>query len=579
MKTNHIYCGNVSNKELNKNVVINGWIKKSRKLGSLIFMDIYDITGVVQVVVDDKNSFFNECLHTPKESVVQIKGIVRKRTNINKDLKTGEFEIDLKEFSIYSKSELPPFLIQDETDGLEDLRLRYRYLDLRRPIIKNYIINRSKIINLFRTFLINSDFLEIETPYLSKPTPEGARDYLVPTRSKKFFALPQSPQVYKQLLMVSGMNRYFQIARCFRDEDLRADRQPEFSQIDIETSFLTAKEIQTIIEEMFVYVFKEFFNLNLKTPFIRMKYDDAMEFYGSDKPDIRFENKILNVTEYFKNTNFKIFKNIYDSKKRIGSLFIEDEISKNDIKKLEKIANDNGAKGLAFIYLKNGRISSGSIANVIEKEIIEKISKDNKLENGTLFFVADKKDVVLQSLGSIRKEFPNISKTIKMSAEFAFLWVIDWPLFEYNEEDGTYAAAHHPFTSPTLETIHDFDTNKKDAKGESYDIVLNGYEIGGGSIRIHDKNVQSRMFKCLGLSDEEVNKKFGFLINAFSYGVPPHGGIALGVERILMLMLKTNSIRDVIAFPKNSSGIDLLLDTPSDASDEGLKDLGITLKK
>ncbi len=578
-KTKVVYCGNVCEKYLNNEICVKGWIKKSRKLGSLLFIDVYDITGIVQVVVEEKNKHFEECLKTPKESVIAIEGVVRKRSNVNKELKTGEFEIDLKSFKVYSKSKLPPFLIQDDTDGLEDLRLKYRYLDLRRPIVKSNIINRSKIINLIRNFFINNDFNEIETPYLSKQTPEGARDYLVPTRSKKFFALPQSPQIYKQLLMIAGMNRYFQIVRCFRDEDLRADRQPEFTQLDVETSFLDAVQIQTIIEELLVYLFKEFLNINLKTPFLRMKYSDAMENYGSDKPDLRFENKIMNLTPYFQNTKFKIFKNIYDSKKRIGGIFLQDLISKNEIKKLEKIAIDNKAKGLAYLFIKNKKVESGSIASVVEKEIIEKICNDNNLTEGTLFFIADETEVTLQALGAVRKEFLNVSNKIVIKQDFAFLWVVDWPLFEYSESENRYVSAHHPFTMPQKEWINNFEKSPKETLAEAYDIVLNGYEVGGGSIRIYDTDLQTRVFKFLGLSEKEINDKFGFIINAFSYGVPPHGGIALGLERLLMIMLKTNNIRDVIAFPKSSSGTDLLFDIPSNVSDKSLEELGIKLEK
>ncbi|MDE6429169.1 MAG: aspartate--tRNA ligase [Malacoplasma sp.] len=578
-KTKVVYCGNVCEKHLNKEICVKGWIKKNRKLGSLLFIDVYDITGIVQVVVEEKNKQFEECLKTPKESVVAIEGIVRKRSNINKELKTGEFEIDLKSFKVYSKSKLPPFLIQDNTDGLEDLRLKYRYLDLRRSIVKSNIINRSKIINLIRNFFINNDFNEIETPYLSKQTPEGARDYLVPTRSRKFFALPQSPQIYKQLLMIAGMNRYFQIVRCFRDEDLRADRQPEFTQLDVETSFLDANQIQSIIEELLVYLFKEFLNIDLKIPFLRMKYSDAMENYGSDKPDIRFENKIMNLTSYFSNTKFKIFKNVYDSKKRIGGLFLQDLISKNDIKKLEKIALDNKAKGLAYLFIKNKKVESGSIASVVEKEIIEKICNDYNLEEGVLFFIADEVETTLQALGAVRKEFLNISNKVVINQDFAFLWVVDWPLFEYSDTENRYVSAHHPFTMPQKEWVDNFEKNPKETLAEAYDIVLNGYEIGGGSIRIYDTDLQTRVFKFLGLSEKEINDKFGFIINAFSYGVPPHGGIALGLERLLMIMLKTNNIRDVIAFPKSSSGTDLLFDTPSNVSEKSLQELGIKLEK
>ncbi|MDE7075576.1 MAG: aspartate--tRNA ligase, partial [Malacoplasma sp.] len=416
-------------------------------------------------------------------------------------------------------------------------------------------------------------------PYLSKQTPEGARDYLVPTRSKKFFALPQSPQIYKQLLMIAGMNRYFQIVRCFRDEDLRADRQPEFTQLDVETSFLDAVQIQTIIEELLVYLFKEFLNINLKTPFLRMKYSDAMENYGSDKPDLRFENKIMNLTPYFQNTKFKIFKNIYDSKKRIGGIFLQDLISKNEIKKLEKIAIDNKAKGLAYLFIKNKKVESGSIASVVEKEIIEKICNDNNLTEGTLFFIADETEVTLQALGAVRKEFLNVSNKIVIKQDFAFLWVVDWPLFEYSESENRYVSAHHPFTMPQKEWINNFEKSPKETLAEAYDIVLNGYEVGGGSIRIYDTDLQTRVFKFLGLSEKEINDKFGFIINAFSYGVPPHGGIALGLERLLMIMLKTNNIRDVIAFPKSSSGTDLLFDIPSNVSDKSLEELGIKLEK
>ncbi len=574
-----VMCGNVDNTHLDKPIFVNGWVKKNRKLGSLIFMDLYDISGVVQVVIDENNPHFKTVHSIPKESVVKVEGTLKRRSNVNKELKTGEYEIHLENIQIYSKAKTPPFLIENETDGLEDLRLRYRYLDLRRPLMQQYMLNRSKIINICRNFLLNYNFIEVETPYLSKQTPEGARDYLVPTRSQKFFALPQSPQIYKQLLMVSGFNAYFQFARCFRDEDLRIDRQPEFTQLDMEMSFVSAKDVQTIIENLFAHLFKEFFGIQLKTPFLRMDYNDAIEYYGCDKPDLRYENKIINLTSYFNNTNFKIFKSIVDSNKRIGGLFLEEIISKNEIKGLEKLAKDNGAKGLAYLFIENGTFTSGSIANVIEKEIIEQICKEKNITNGTLFFVADEVETTLKSLGAIRREFLNISKAIKMNEEFSFVWIVNWPLFEYSEEDNRYVAAHHPFTSPSLETIDTFDKDPQNAKGESYDIVLNGYEVGGGSIRIHDFDTQTRMFEFLGLSKQEIDEKFGFMINAFSYGVPPHGGIALGVERLLMLMLKTNSIRDVIAFPKNSSGTDMLFNSPSVVSEESLKELKLKVEK
>lgn len=573
---NIIKCNQAKKDLLNQNVVINGWIKKIRKLGSIIFLDLYDITGILQVFIDNKNEYYNEILKTPKESVVQVKGVLKLRSNINKNLDTGEFEVHLKEFFVYSKAKLPPFLIEDETDGLEELRLKYRYLDLRRKKMQQILISRSKILNICRNFLAENSFIEVETPYLSKQTPEGARDYLVPTRSGKFFALPQSPQIYKQLLMVSGLDRYFQFTRCFRDEDLRSDRQPEFTQLDIETSFLKDVEIQTIIEKMFKKLFKTFLNIDLEIPFQRMSYEYAMNNYGSDKPDIRFENKILHLNDYFKNTNFKIFKTVLlDKNNLIGGLFINDSLDKNAIKILEKIVKDNNAKGLAYLTIQNFQPINGTIFNVIEKENIIQICKDFNLENGVLFFVADKKEITLKALGAIRKEFLNLSKKIKLNKEFAFLWIVDWPLFEYSETENRYLAAHHPFTSPSDCSIKDFDTNPESAKGKSYDIVLNGYEIGGGSIRIYDKNIQKRMFEFLGLDENEIQKKFGFIINAFEYGVPPHGGIALGIERLLMIMLKTDTIRDVIAFPKNSSGIDLLFESPTNISNDLLKDLNL----
>ena len=579
MQNKRIMCGNVNAELLNKEITLNGWIKKNRKLGSLIFIDLYDITGIVQIVVQQDNPCFKEVSSIPKESVIQVKGIVRKRSNVNKELKTGEFEIDLKSVKVYSIAKTPPFLIEENTDGLEELRLKYRYLDLRRPNIQQYILNRSKIINICRNYFLKNSFAEIETPILSKQTPEGARDYLVPTRTQKFFALPQSPQIYKQLLMVSGFDRYFQFPRCFRDEDLRIDRQPEFTQLDVEMSFVEAIDVQTMIENLFVDLFKNFLNIDLKVPFERMDYDVAMELYGCDKPDLRFDNQIINLTKYFENTNFKIFKNCYDNKNRIGAVFIEDELSKNSIKILEKLANDNKAKGLAYLHIDNFEMTSGSIFNVIEKEIINKIATENNFKKGTLLLVADTKDVVLKALGAIRKGLLEVSDKVVIKKEYAFVWIVNWPLFEYSEEDNRYVAAHHPFTSPTQKTIDTFDTKPEDAKGESYDIVLNGFEVGGGSIRIYDQKVQQRMFNFLGLSEQEIQEKFGFLINAFAYGVPPHGGIALGIERLLMLMLKTNSIRDVIAFPKNSSGVDLLFNTPSVVSDKSLQELKIKVEK
>ena len=575
----YIFCNDISNKHLNKKVSLNGWVKKNRKLGNLIFIDLYDRTGIIQIVVDEKNKFFSECQGITKESVINVVGKVVKRSNPNKDLPTGDFEVLLEELTIFSKSKTPPFLIQEQTDGLEDIRLKYRYLDLRRSNVQKNIILRSNIINSFRSFFVDNGFIEVETPYLSKQTPEGARDYLVPTRNQTFYALPQSPQIYKQLLMVSGMMRYFQVARCFRDEDLRADRQPEFTQLDLEMSFVKQDDIISVMEEAFKFVFKKALNINIKTPFERMDYEHAMNNYGSDKPDLRFDYKIIDFGKYFKNTNFMIFKNILSKNGFIKGLLIDTkELGKNEIKLLEKVALDNGAKGLAWLTLKNKEVTNGSIAKVIEKEIINEITKDFKFNNGTIVFVADSLDTTLKSLGAIRKELPKVAD-VKLDKQFAFAWIVNWPLYEYSEEEKRFVSAHHPFTSPSIETLTNFDTDKKNAKAQAYDIVLNGYEVGGGSIRIYDKEIQERVFKSLGLSDKEINDKFGFLLSAFEYGVPPHGGIALGLDRLVMIMTDSESIRDVIAFPKNSKGIDSMMNTPSDVDKKSLDDLGITIKK
>ena len=575
----YIFCNDISNKHLNKKVSLNGWVKKNRKLGNLIFIDLYDRTGIVQIVVDEKNKFFSQCQGITKESVINVVGKVVKRSNPNKDLPTGDFEVLLEELTIFSKSKTPPFLIQEQTDGLEDIRLKYRYLDLRRSNVQKNIILRSNIINSFRSFFVDNGFIEVETPYLSKQTPEGARDYLVPTRNQTFYALPQSPQIYKQLLMVSGMMRYFQVARCFRDEDLRADRQPEFTQLDLEMSFVKQDDIISVMEEAFKFVFKKALNINIKTPFERMDYEYAMNNYGSDKPDLRFDYKIIDFGKYFKNTNFMIFKNILSKNGFIKGLLIDTkELGKNEIKLLEKVALDNGAKGLAWLTLKNKEVTNGSIAKVIEKEIINEITKDFKFNNGTIVFVADSLDTTLKSLGAIRKELPKVAD-VKLDKQFAFAWIVNWPLYEYSEEEKRFVSAHHPFTSPSIETLTNFDTDKKNAKAQAYDIVLNGYEVGGGSIRIYDKEIQKRVFKSLGLSDKEINDKFGFLLSAFEYGVPPHGGIALGLDRLVMIMTDSESIRDVIAFPKNSKGIDSMMNTPSDVDKKSLDDLGITIKK
>ena len=575
-----VYCGEINDKCLNQKITVNGWIKKNRKLGSLIFIDLYDFSGIVQIIINAENAYFSVVESLPKESVVSVIGQVQIRSNINHELKTGKYEICLEEIIVYSKSLTPPFLIQDNTDGLEELRMKYRYLDLRRPINHQKIAFRSKVNQSLRTFLTNNGFIEIETPILSKQTPEGARDFLVPTRTKKFYALPQSPQLYKQLLMVSGFNKYFQIARCFRNEDLRADRQPEFTQLDIEISFLSMEFIMELIEKMIVSLFKNVMNIELKIPFEKIDYFYALENYGTDKPDLRYGMQIIDVSKYFQKTNFKIFADALNNNKVIKAIIVDEhELSKSQIKELEKYAFDNKCKGLAWLYIDlTQKKFVGSIANVVEKEIIEKIFIDYNIKKGTILMVADESKNALSAMGAIRIEAAKLTN-IKYNKEYAFCWVVNWPLFEYDEQQKKYTSAHHPFTAPIDKCIDDFDIHPKKAFAKAYDIVLNGFELGGGSIRIHDFNLQKKMFSFLGISENEANDKFGFFMNAFNYGIPPHGGIAIGIDRLVMLLTNSNNIREVIAFPKNSSGVDLMMETPSKINQCLLDELSLKQSK
>lgn len=575
---NRIYCGNISNEKIGTQVLIKGWIKKNRKLGKLIFLDVSDRTGLIQVVLNDSNTYYNQVKTLPRESVVEILGTVLKRSNPNNDIKNGDIELELNEIKVDSIAITPPLIIDDNTDALEDVRMKYRYLDLRRPIMQKNLIFRSKVINTIRNFMIENDFVEVETPILTKSTPEGARDYLVPSRvhNGSFYALPQSPQIYKQLLMIAGLDRYFQVAKCFRDEDLRSDRQPEFTQLDIEMSFIDELDIQTLIEELLKDVFKKNMNIDIKTPFMRMDYSIAMEKYGCDKPDLRFGLELIDFTNYFLNSGFNLFANSIKENKVIKGIICDSIVDKSDIKKLDKFAKDMKAKELMWITLENNEIQ-GSFAKHIEKNIIEKIFNDNNIKNGTLLLIVDKKEIANSALGIVRGQLGGILG-LKKPNEFSFLWVVNWPLYEFSEEENKYVAAHHPFTQPQPEYHDTFDIDLENAKARAYDVVLNGYEIGGGSIRITTPEMQSKMFKAIGLTKEQTEAKFGFLIDAYNYGAPPHGGLAIGLDRLIAIMLNQDNIKDCIAFPKNANAMDTLFKTPCSVDEKVLNELGIKIK-
>lgn len=576
---NRTYCGLVNNKLVSSEVLVKGWVKKNRNLGKLVFLDVADRSGLVQVVFDENNSFFNDAKNLKRESVVEINGIVEKRKSVNGDYKNGDIEIIAKDLKIDSVAKTTPLIIEDETDALEEIRMNYRYLDLRRPIMQRNLIFRSKIVNAIRQFLVENNFIEIETPILGKPTPEGARDYLVPSRIHKgnFYALPQSPQIYKQLLMVAGMDRYFQIAKCFRDEDLRSDRQPEFTQLDMELSFTDELEIQAIIESLFKKVFKDILNIDLKIPFEKMDYEYAINNYGSDKPDLRFDMKLIDVTEIFKNSELSIFKDAKINNHVIKCIISDKILNKTEINDLEKYAKDMKAKGLAWISFDGNQIS-GPIANYVNKKIVEDFLIQHNKGEGTILFVVDKLEIANNALGLVRSVLGEIL-CYKKANVFKFAWIVNWPLFEYDEETKQFSTAHHPFTQPQDKFHSTFDTNKEKALAKAYDIVLNGYELGGGSIRITDPQMQDRMFKTLGLSQEEIQNKFGYLLDSFTYGVPPHGGIALGIDRLIAILLNLENIKEVIAFPKNANAFDAMLKAPSVVNEEDLKELHISISK
>lgn len=563
---------------VNQEVELKGWVSKTRNLGGLIFIDLRDKTGITQVVVGPENSNYELASSVRSEYVIYVKGKVVERSNKNANIGTGEIEINATDFKVINKAETTPFQIADNIDALEDTLLKYRYLDLRRPEKQMYIIKRHEITSAVREFLNSENFLEIETPYLGKSTPEGARDYLVPSRLYKgqFYALPQSPQIYKQLLMISGFEKYYQLAKCFRDEDLRADRQPEFTQIDIETSFLSKEEIMTMTENLLKYSFKKVLNLDIKVPFIRMPYDEAMNSYGSDKPDTRFDMQLVDLTSETRNSGFSVFESAPAVKcinVKTGS-----DLSRKKIDEMTEFVKKYKAKGLAWLKFENNELT-GPIIKFLNSETTQLIKEKTNLENGDmLLFIADTLDIANTALGALRIKVAKEKELIDNSL-YNFLWVTDWPLFEYSEEDGRFYAAHHPFTAPLKGEEDLLVSNPKECRAEAYDVVLNGYELGGGSLRIYNQNMQEDMFKTLGFSMEDAKERFGFFIDALKYGTPPHGGIAIGLDRMVMLMTKTDNIKDVVAFPKTQSARDPMMDAPNVVDKAQLDELNLEVKK
>ena len=581
------YCGLVTEDLLNEKVTLKGWVHNRRDLGGLIFIDLRDREGIVQIVFNP--DFSQEALNIAEtvrsEYIVEVQGVVTKRDaeTVNPKIKTGQVEVQVSNIEIINKSETPPFSINEENTNVdENIRLKYRYLDLRRQELAQTFKMRHQTTRSIRQYLDDNGFYDIETPVLTKSTPEGARDYLVPSRvhDGEFYALPQSPQLFKQLLMISGFDKYYQIVKCFRDEDLRADRQPEFTQVDIEMSFVDQEDVMAMGEEMLRKVVKDVKGIDVPGPFPRMTYAEAMSRYGSDKPDTRFDMELINVSQLGHEMDFKVFKDTVDNNGEIKAIVAKgaaDQYTRKDMDALTEFVNIYGAKGLAWVKVTDEGLT-GPIARFFEDRDAEQLKSLTEASAGDLvMFVADKPEVVAQSLGALRIKLAKELGLIDES-KLNFLWVTDWPLLEYDDESKRYVAAHHPFTSPKKEDIDKLDSEPENAQANAYDIVLNGYELGGGSIRIHNGELQEKMFEVLGFTKEQAQEQFGFLLDAFKYGAPPHGGIALGLDRLVMLLTNRTNLRDTIAFPKTASATCLLTDAPGEVSEKQLEELSLRIR-
>lgn len=583
LKRTH-YCGDLREKNIGEEVVLMGWVQKKRNLGGLVFTDLRDRSGICQIVFDVEvnKEAFEKSEKLGSEYVIAIKGKVFERQSKNPNMPTGDIEVFANELKILNKSETPPIYIKDDDDVSEALRLKYRYLDLRKPHMQKNLMLRHQVTNIVRRYLSNDGFCEIETPFLINTTPEGARDYLVPSRVNqgKFYGLPQSPQLLKQLLMVSGMDKYFQIVKCFRDEDLRADRQPEFTQIDCEMSFVEQDDVIAMMEGMIKEIFKETLDIDIALPIRQMKYAEAMEKYGSDKPDLRFGFELVNISDIVADCGFKVFADATKPGSSVRGINLNghaDNFTRKQITALEDHAKTYKAKGLAWMKITDEGVTSPIAKFFNEDELNKIVDRMDAKIGDLLLFVADKNYIVLDALGQVRLEAAN-RLGLQDKDRFELLWVTEFPIFEKDEETGTYASMHHPFTAPLDEDLDKIEQEDKSAlRAKAYDIVVNGYELGGGSVRISDSEVQKRMFKALGLSEEIVEERFGYFVEAFKYGAPPHAGIALGLDRLIMLLAKENNIRQVIAFPKNQNAMCPMTNAPTPADEKQLDELGIKI--